>query len=949
MKRRWTLLAGALALGLSIPQATGAVAAEPPDPRTPAGSGPAAVQALRALRSDADGTVRVLRDAEGDVSFVGSTDGAAMVASDAGSVWRSAQDQLNAYGDAFGIDGGTSKALVTRTLASATGGSVVRAQQVVDGVPVFGGQVVMSLDEHQGLVSVSSATTRATQVPGAEVAQATAAEAARAVTARSHHVRPSALELTSVGRRLYDPAIVHTSDPLGVRPVWQFEVTNGSDIRETVLIGTRRGEVALHFNQAPGINRRICDNSDALATSSDAPVPLCPTPARAEGDPASPTADVNQAYDNLGATSQAYADLDAIDLTDLIGATVGGQKTLPSTVRWCYSDAECPYPNAFWDGTQMVFGDGYAGADDVVGHELTHGYVEHTSNLFYLHQSGSINESVADTIGEIVDHRNPATPGSDSDWTIGEDLGAAGQQRSLKDPTMFGQPDKMTSDFWDSADVTNDNGGVHQNDGVGNKTAYLISQGGSFNGRTVTGIDAGDPGLAKTGRLYLETIERLTSGAEYADLGVALGSTCDELVSSHTGGFTAANCASVRTAAAATELALAPKDPTGAAPEAPICPTGYTSAAVMRDNDTSNDFQWSFGQLWQRTPENDTPSYAHEGDSSLFAWDPNPADFGDQPISNATSTGFQVPAGKSVLHFHHAYVLDWTPADASGPAAYYDGAQLLIQTQAAGGGWTTVDGLPWVNGPNRTVEADGAQGQSAWSGDSQGYGSSRVDLSSLAGRTVRVVLRVTADETVSFAGWWVDDLGLYGCSPQPPSAPRGLTVQAGLGQVRLSWSPPASPGGGVTQYLAEGEGGRLLSSSARSVTMAHRASVPSVLVSVSALSSGVQGPRASRRVYSTVASLAPSSTRVRKNTYFTLTTTVKRSGSTARVASMPVMLQRRASASKAWAKVAVGKTNARGVNAWRVKQAATTQYRVVAQGFSTWFGDLTPVRVVRKR
>ena len=88
-----------------------------------------------------------------------------MLDSDASSPRRAAQDQLAEYGDAFGIDGATSKAVVTQTLDSATGGSVVRAEQVVDGVPVFGGQVVMSLDEDQGVVSVASATTEAD--PGA--------------------------------------------------------------------------------------------------------------------------------------------------------------------------------------------------------------------------------------------------------------------------------------------------------------------------------------------------------------------------------------------------------------------------------------------------------------------------------------------------------------------------------------------------------------------------------------------------------------------------------------------------------------------------------------------------------------------------------------------------------------------------------------------------------------
>ena len=60
---------------------------------------------------------------------------------------------------------------------------------------------------------------------------------------------------------------MHTSDPMGVRPVWEFEVTNGSDIRERVLVGTDRGEIALHFNNSPGINRVVCDNANRRTTS----------------------------------------------------------------------------------------------------------------------------------------------------------------------------------------------------------------------------------------------------------------------------------------------------------------------------------------------------------------------------------------------------------------------------------------------------------------------------------------------------------------------------------------------------------------------------------------------------------------------------------------------------------------------------------------------------------
>ena len=60
-----------------------------------------------------------------------------------------------------------------------------------------------------------------------------------------------------------------------------------------------------------------------------------------------------------------------------------------------------------------VLRQGYAAADDVVGHEMTHGVTERNSGLIYWGQSGAMNESISDIMGEIIDHRNvdPATSG----------------------------------------------------------------------------------------------------------------------------------------------------------------------------------------------------------------------------------------------------------------------------------------------------------------------------------------------------------------------------------------------------------------------------------------------------------------------------------------------------------------------------------------------------------
>lgn len=62
------------------------------------------------------------------------------------------------------------------------------------------------------------------------------------------------------------------------------------------------------------------------------------------------------------------------------------------------------YDNAFWDGQAMSFGDGMdfypLVSLDVAGHEVTHGFTEQHSGLEYHDQSGAINESLSDMAGQ---------------------------------------------------------------------------------------------------------------------------------------------------------------------------------------------------------------------------------------------------------------------------------------------------------------------------------------------------------------------------------------------------------------------------------------------------------------------------------------------------------------------------------------------------------------------
>src|SRR4029434_7278356 len=101
------------------------------------------------------------------------------------------------------------------------------------------------------------------------------------------------------------------------------------------------------------------------------------------GDPAA-----DQAYDGLGATYDLFAE--AFDRDSIDGA---GMSVLV-TVH-CDED----YANAFWDGVQMVFGDGdeelfnrFTVAVDVIGHELTHGVTEDEAGAIDFFRSAACHE-----------------------------------------------------------------------------------------------------------------------------------------------------------------------------------------------------------------------------------------------------------------------------------------------------------------------------------------------------------------------------------------------------------------------------------------------------------------------------------------------------------------------------------------------------------------------------
>ncbi|MGW8888006.1 M4 family metallopeptidase [Streptomyces sp. NPDC055749] len=201
---------------------------------------------------------------------------------------------------------------------------------------------------------------------------------------------------------------------------------------------------------------------------------------RDEGEEPTRDASVNRAYAGLGATFELLHTVYGRSSID------GNGLRLIGSVHY-----DEQYNNAFFDGEQMVFGDGdgeifldFTVAIDVIAHELAHGLTQHTANLVYEGQPGALNESVSDVFGALVKQYSLGQNAQEADWLIGAGLLAPRVSgvalRSMKAPGTAYDDDVLGKDpqpatMDDYIETDEDNGGVHLNSGIPNRAFYLLA------------------------------------------------------------------------------------------------------------------------------------------------------------------------------------------------------------------------------------------------------------------------------------------------------------------------------------------------------------------------------------------------------------------------------------------------------------------------------------------
>ncbi|HEY5933110.1 MAG TPA: M4 family metallopeptidase [Kofleriaceae bacterium] len=283
---------------------------------------------------------------------------------------------------------------------------------------------------------------------------------------------------------------------------------------------------------------------------------------RTEGQAATTDVDVNANYDATGDTYDSYNLFWGRDSYDNAGALLSG--TVHYSTNYC---------NAFWNGSQMVYGDGNASQNcfplarslDVTAHELTHAVTEHESGLIYSGESGGLNESYSDIFGAFAEAyvdggRNGTLALSAPVWLIGDEV-LPPFLRSMCDPAADG----VSKDYWYSGIGGVD---VHYSSGPANLAFCLLSRGGTHpRGATTNNVPA--IGMDKAIRIwYKAQVDLLTANSNYAAARTAMVQAAIQL------GYDTATQDAVGCAFAAIRVGATPTSCGGTPPPPPPPPPG---------------------------------------------------------------------------------------------------------------------------------------------------------------------------------------------------------------------------------------------------------------------------------------------------------------------------------------------------------------------------------------
>jgi Zn-dependent metalloprotease len=470
-----------------------------------------------------------------------------------------AKSVLAAHRPAFRVGADDTFAARGKAILDKNGRAHVRYERSYRGLPVLGGDVVVHLTKG-GSYRSSSVTLKRPLTLG------TAAKISKAAATRTAR--------SQLDGKISSSTVREVVDAFGATPALAYEVTvNGMRRDQTpselhVVVDALSGKVLQSSDEVKtGSGKSIYSGNVTIGTSGSAGN-YSMTDATRGGNF---TTDLNGATTGNGTTFTDADDIWGNNATSdrasaAVDAHYGAQETFDYyknvlgrngifnngtgvRSRVHYGNA---YVNAFWDGTQMTYGDGEGNADplteiDVAGHEMSHGVTENTANLNYDGESGGLNEATSDIFGTMVEFY--ANNASDvPDYLIGEMIDINGDGTPLR---YMDKPsrDGGSPDCWSSSVGGLD---VHYSSGPGNHVFYLLAEGSgaktingvSYNSPTCNGSTFAGIGRDAAAKIWYRALSvYMTSSTDYAGARTAAISAAKDLY-----GASSAQCTGVENA-----------------------------------------------------------------------------------------------------------------------------------------------------------------------------------------------------------------------------------------------------------------------------------------------------------------------------------------------------------------------------------------------------------------
>jgi len=379
--------------------------------------------------------------------------------------------------------------LTTTQVSNASGQSIVRLQQIYNGVFVRGGEVVVQMN-NAGITTVNSKLV--SNLNGLDITPSASSQdalvAARNIILDLYGV--AGVSFSTPKLEIFNEGAL-TGRPGLSRLAWFIEATD-TMVDEYIWVDAKTGKLIKNFSQIARLHAKDRATFDALnACTLDNII----DPVLADGGQTSgvPDVDANSAHDNAGIAYDYYLNNFNRDGLDPNRTEPPAVITIQSIVNLCDTFSAFVQPTclalelAAWNGSQMLYATGYA-VDDIVGHEYTHAVIRYTANFNLVGESGALAESFADIIGETIDIANAGNDTGDIAWDIGEDSPVIGAFRNLKNPGLNVPPSPASvtdTNFYCGAD---DDVFIHTNSSVLSHSFALLVDGTDYNSVTLSPV-----------------------------------------------------------------------------------------------------------------------------------------------------------------------------------------------------------------------------------------------------------------------------------------------------------------------------------------------------------------------------------------------------------------------------------------------------------------------------